>query len=104
MTKERKRKRRKGFSPFRESNVFKQVRRCIVEAIAPATEVLRLTVDTSRGATLVALRCDQTGDAFIVNETVGDAWAWDARFVTNVTRRKKNSDQPFECNQFCTGN
>ena len=41
---------------------------------------------------------------FVVNEVVGDVWAWDARLVTNVTGEKKNRDQPVLCNQFCTGN
>ena len=52
-------------------------------------EVLRLKVDTSRGATLVVLSCDQTGDAFIVNETVGDVWYGTHGLVTNVTPEKE---------------
>ena len=68
------------------------------------TEVLRLTVDTSRGATLVALVVIKPETRFMVNEVVGDVWAWDARLVTNVTGERRKRNQPFECNQFCTGN
>jgi len=68
------------------------------------TEVLRLTVDTSRGATLVALVVIKPETRFIVNEVVGDVWYGTHGLVTNVTGERRKRNQPFECNQFCTGN
>ena len=69
------------------------------------TEVLRLTVDTSRGATLVALVVIKPETRFIVNEVVGDVWYGTHGLVTNVTGEEKDvSDQPFVCDQFHTGN